>query len=286
MEPVERRVDVGQVTLSTRERNGGRPALLALHGLASNARWWDLVGERLAPRYRVIAADLRGHGLSDRPATGYDTETVAADVRALCDRLDIGEFVVAGHSWGAAVALTLAAAELQRCRGCVCVDGGVGDLRSFFGSSWEEAQVRMRPPAMSGITEALLRAWVGSGPLAEGSDADTAAEILRGNFEDAGDGTIRPRLDVGRHMEIAKHLYHFDSDAALLLTTCPVLLASAGDPQAPPPDRRPAVDHALHVLGERGRVAWIAGHHDLPVQRPGEVAAAIGDFINATTMEG
>jgi len=48
--------------------------LLALHGLASNARWWDLVAGRLAPEHRVVAVDLRGHGRSDRPDTGYGVD--------------------------------------------------------------------------------------------------------------------------------------------------------------------------------------------------------------------
>ena len=48
------------VKLACREHPGGPPAVLALHGLASNARWWDLVAARL--QMRLVAPDLRGHG--------------------------------------------------------------------------------------------------------------------------------------------------------------------------------------------------------------------------------
>ena len=56
----EYRVDTPRLALSVRDHAGGEPALLALHGLASNARWWDLVADRLVPAHRVIAVDLPG----------------------------------------------------------------------------------------------------------------------------------------------------------------------------------------------------------------------------------
>ncbi len=79
----EYRVDTPRLALSVRDHAGGEPAILALHGLASNARWWDLVADRLVPAHRVIAVDLPGHGLSDRPDTGYDFDTVSADLEGL-----------------------------------------------------------------------------------------------------------------------------------------------------------------------------------------------------------
>lgn len=50
----------GRARLSVREHPGGRPALVCLHGLASNARWWDLVARQLSPRFRIVAPDARG----------------------------------------------------------------------------------------------------------------------------------------------------------------------------------------------------------------------------------
>ena len=79
----EYRVDTPRLALSVRDHAGAEPAILALHGLASNARWWDLVADRLVPAHRVIAVDLPGHGLSDRPDTGYDFDTVSADLEGL-----------------------------------------------------------------------------------------------------------------------------------------------------------------------------------------------------------
>src|SRR5215469_610667 len=120
MEAIEvRRVPTSGPTLSVRDRPGGEPAILAMHGLASNARWWDLVGAELAPAHRVVAVDLRGHGQSDRPETGYDFDTVVADVREVVEALTPRPLVVAGHSWGASVALAYAAAHAERVLGAV-----------------------------------------------------------------------------------------------------------------------------------------------------------------------
>lgn len=61
---------------------------------------WHNVIERLAPRYRLIAPDLRGFGWTEAPAGGYDGETLARDQIALLDALKIKRAKVIGHDWG------------------------------------------------------------------------------------------------------------------------------------------------------------------------------------------
>jgi alpha-beta hydrolase superfamily lysophospholipase len=62
-----------------------RPTVLLIHGLAQTGLAWTPVARRLRRVARVIAMDLRGHGLSDSPLEGYDAETLAADVAAVAD---------------------------------------------------------------------------------------------------------------------------------------------------------------------------------------------------------
>lgn len=269
-------VDAGSLRLSVREHDGDEPAVVCLHGLASNARWWDLVAPLLAPR-RVVAVDQRGHGLSDKPDDGYDFDSVVADARGVVAALGLGPVVVAGHSWGASVALAWAAQDPDGVRAAVCVDGGVGDIRGYFGASWEQASRAMRPPDLVGVRAAALRGWVAQSGLARDGSVDTAAEILRGNFEDIGDGRLRPRLHVDRHMKIAYELYHLDSRALLSRVARPVLFVLALRADADP--RRAAVEDALGVLPAGSGVRWIEGIHDLPVQRPREVAEAMREFF-------
>jgi pimeloyl-ACP methyl ester carboxylesterase len=279
----ELRIPTRGPVISVRDHEGGEPALLALHGLASNARWWDLVAERLAPTNRVLAVDLRGHGLSDRPDDGYDFDTVAADVYDVVNELHPTPLAVAGHSWGASVALVYAANYPASTLGAICVDGGATDLKAYFGPSWAMAEQTMKPPALPGITAATLRAWMDSSPISEGSDPDTAASIMQANFEDdgSGKGTLRPRLALANHMQIAHHLYDLDGFEVMARTQCPVLFIPAGHPDHEDLPKVRAMERARGVLGERARVVWVDGVHDIPVQRPVEVAAAIADFLHS-----
>lgn len=271
--------------LARTDHPGAPPPLLALHGLASNRRWWDLVAARLP--HRLIAADLRGHGESPGPPAGYGFDAVAADVLALADDLGLERFAVAGHSWGAAVALWLAAGHPQRVLCCVCVDGGFSDLRERFPGGWKEAREALRPPDLVGVRRSTLARWAG-GQLAEGSDPASAAEILMGNFEpvdpgvtEIGDDTrLRPRLRLERHMEIARHLFELDSEALLARVPVPVTAVLAGGGQdAWERARRTGAERAGTLLGHRLRVRWVEGGHDLPVQRPAEVAEALEEAL-------
>ena len=280
MEAIQvRRVPTAGPTLSVRDRPGGEPSILALHGLASNARGWDLVGADLAPGHRVLAVDLRGHGQSDLPETGYDFDTVVGDLRQVVEALDPRPLVVAGHSWGASVALAFAAAQPDSVLGAVCIDGGATDLKAYFGPSWDVARETMRPPQISGITAEALRNWMVASPVSEGSDPATAAEIMLGNFEDDGAGHLRPHLHVEQHMQIARYLFELDGYEPMSRVRCPVLFIPAGAPDHEDTPKVHAMERAQSVLGDRARVVWIDGVHDLPVQRPHEVAAAIADFV-------
>ena len=99
--PVVRRVPAGELQLSIRERPGRERPFLLVHGLASNARTWDGVAQRLnAAGHHVVAIDQRGHGLSDKPSTGYDFAQITSDLRALIESLELRRPILAGQSWG------------------------------------------------------------------------------------------------------------------------------------------------------------------------------------------
>lgn len=87
----------------------GRPVVL-IHGLgASVATWRDNMAP-LAERLAVYALDLPGHGDSDKPDISYDSESMAAFVRAFADDLDLAEPALVGHSMGGGLALITALA--------------------------------------------------------------------------------------------------------------------------------------------------------------------------------
>lgn len=109
-------VDTGAVALHTTDLGTG-PALVMVHGLlvGSLASWYLTAAPALARTHAVRLYDLRGHGKSARPPTGYDTRTMADDLAALAADLP-GPIDVVGHSYGALVALRFAQAHPERVR--------------------------------------------------------------------------------------------------------------------------------------------------------------------------
>lgn len=101
-------VEGAGVELSYREHGDG-PAVLLIHGLASDAEAWETLLADLAADARVIAYDRRGYGASGMPEA-YERTTVseqAEDAAALLDRLAAGPALVCGDGLGALVALDL-----------------------------------------------------------------------------------------------------------------------------------------------------------------------------------
>ncbi|MEI2689174.1 MAG: alpha/beta hydrolase [Anaerolineae bacterium] len=87
---------------------GQGPPLVLLHGLGSSRNDWLMQLLVLIPRYRVVAVDLRGHGLSPKPPGPYHMELLTADVARLLARIDAQPAHVIGLSLGGAVAQQLA----------------------------------------------------------------------------------------------------------------------------------------------------------------------------------
>lgn len=80
------------------------PVVVLLHGWPQTSACWDQLTPLLPDRFRVIAPDLRGYGLSDKPQQGYSKRCMAADIVELLDGLGIEEVHLVGHDRGARVA--------------------------------------------------------------------------------------------------------------------------------------------------------------------------------------
>lgn len=107
-----RTVDVAPgVALRTETAGTGTPLVL-LHGFPQTRHMWRHVAADLAHDHRVVVPDLRGYGDSDKPAATspdvYAKRTMAADVVALADALEIDRFALVGHDRGALVAFRAA----------------------------------------------------------------------------------------------------------------------------------------------------------------------------------
>ncbi len=99
-----------------------KPAILCLHGRWGRAETWDAFIRHYGDRYRIIAPDQRGHGLSSRPASKYTAEEMAEDMIGLLDSLQIESAIVVGHSMGGRIAGFLAAQHPKRVKAVAILD--------------------------------------------------------------------------------------------------------------------------------------------------------------------
>lgn len=91
-------------------RDGSQgPTVLLIHGWTEHLAFWGPVARRLVDAgLRVVSIDQRGHGASDRGTAPYRPETLADDVRAWMEGLDLRDVVVGGHSMGGMAAMAFA----------------------------------------------------------------------------------------------------------------------------------------------------------------------------------
>jgi pimeloyl-ACP methyl ester carboxylesterase len=255
---------------ATRWAGTGTPVLL-LHGLASQRRFWNLVATDLAGR-PVCALDQRGHGDSDKPDGGYDLATVAADAATALDALGWSRAVVAGHSWGAAVAMTLAAEHPERVLAVVAIDGGLGSPLDEGGSR-DEWRERLAPPRFA-VPPGDLPAMLRSGPLAPWW-SDAVEQAVLPIFAVGDDGLARARLTFERHMAILEGLLDYDARDVLARVTAPCWLAAAiGDDEWSQAKTR-QLDRAVALLARPRAFALRGAVHDVPLQWPALIAGVV-----------
>jgi pimeloyl-ACP methyl ester carboxylesterase len=166
-----------------------RPPIVCLPGLTRNSRDFAELADHFAGRFRVIAPDFRGRGMSDRdpePAH-YVPPTYAADVLQLLDELEIDRAIFVGTSLGGLVTMLIAATQPQRIAAAILNDvgpeidqTGIDRIRSYVGRpvrfrDWDEAA-----EYISGVSRGLP---------ASHSHADWVRAARRVGKED-GDGII------------------------------------------------------------------------------------------------
>ena len=115
------------IDIAVHDSGGDGPALVLLHGYPQDHRCWLRVLPLLAPRFRCLAVDLRGYGASTAPAdddghTTYSKRSMARDLKAVLDQLDIERADIAGHDRGARVAYRFALDHPDRIRRLAVLD--------------------------------------------------------------------------------------------------------------------------------------------------------------------
>ena len=122
----------------------GRPLLL-VHGFPTSSWDWHLVWDALAEGRHLIACDMLGFGLSDKPTSGYSIHAQTEIQRALLEHLGVSEFDVLAHDYGVSVGQELLARRNEQGSGF-----GLGRILFLNGGLFPE-QHRMLPIQKLGI---------------------------------------------------------------------------------------------------------------------------------------
>jgi pimeloyl-ACP methyl ester carboxylesterase len=229
------------------------PPVLLVHGLGVSGSVFQPFARRLLPELAGVAPDLRGHGQSDAPATGYSATAYAADLAELIQALRLATpLPYIGHSLGALVGLALAEQHPELVRWLVLLDPPL-DPAARNAEVPEVYRLRSGPP---GALEAyLLERNPGGGSL--------LAEMLAREFRLASDAAFEAMLDASSYP--LKSL----RTPTLVLQADPTRGGLLGDS---------AARSATQTLGN-ARLEKIPGAtHALHASHPADVVAAIREF--------
>src|SRR3954451_21785729 len=194
----------GAIEIAFLDEGQGEPIVL-IHGFASNKQvnWvypgW--VAELTKNRRRAIALDLRGHGESSKPydPAQYGIATLAGDVTALMDHLNIDRADLMGYSLGARITGWLAYAQPQRLRSAVFGGLGIGLIKG--GGPGENVAEALEAPSLDDVTDPVGRTFRAFADQTR-SDRLALAACMRGSRglmskEDAGRIGVPVLIAVG-----------------------------------------------------------------------------------------
>jgi pimeloyl-ACP methyl ester carboxylesterase len=252
-------------------QTGQGPDLVLIHGIASNLGQWQLgTLPALVEHFRLTMYDLRGHGYSDMPTTGYTPDHMLSDFSALMDYLGIERTSITGHSYGGLVALCYAVHHPERVDKLIIADTGVPSVEQRGG----------RDAVLIGWRESLQRGGVDI-PDAKAEDIGYLIEQtlkLRGRSW-RGMGARRAIARLTRFTTTTSFAKEYREASSLTVDMirqiqAPVLLIYG--------DRSPltASFQALRDNLPNCRTATVAdGGHFYPLQHPETFVRHIKDFL-------
>ena len=279
--PTESWAQVGDLQMRYLDWSGEGHQVMALHGLASSAHWYDIVAPMLNDDCRIIAPDQRGHGQTTQATGGYDWKTLAEDIVGLMDHLGVERTTVLGHSWGGNVAIALAARFPERIDRLVMIEGGFLGGPSPMAATWEEFSSRLRPRNVSGRREEFLERL--RTQLAD-CWSDKLEFIVQTMVYEDEEGQIRDILQPENHAQVMWSMWNEPPSSILPHIHCPTLVVPAGpSPERAGSDfarmREQMVEAAVNAIKDC-RVHWIPSTiHDIGYHKPQELARLIMEFL-------
>lgn len=184
-------IQTNGIQLAYVDYGGSGEPLLLMHGLSANCRHFDgLITAGLATHFRVLAVDLRGRGLSDKPAgMVYAPADHARDIIGMLDALGIEKVLLGGHSYGGLMTMYIGAHYPERVKKMVILDAGI--MHPKVKDLIAPAIRRLGQPVES--FETYLAAMKQNPAYHQGVWNDDIVAYYRADVYDLPDGRVMPR---------------------------------------------------------------------------------------------
>jgi pimeloyl-ACP methyl ester carboxylesterase len=288
----DKRIKVDQIELQIREYEHAGDAIIFLHFSGANLMMWQQIIPYFQDFYRLILVDLRGHGKSDKPDTGYHIDEMAGDIIGIMQHLQLERAHIVGSSLGAEVGLSIAANFPEKVLSLVC-DGA---LSSEYGpySSWEGSETEF----LDHVARQLEK--MRNAPETVYPSVDALVDRSRGIFEkygwwnssmeaverygasmvEEGKYTKSPRKQA--MLDYMTHYFQCRFEAYYRKVRCPILMLPGEEIFGN--EREKNAMKGLNKLAAQGEIVEVSGwvHPYGWLLNPEEVSKAILKFLEGT----
>src|SRR5262245_28308415 len=244
------------------------PPVVCVHGVSAHGRRFrKLAEERLASRFRVLAPDLRGHGLSEQDPP-WDIATHLRDLEETLEELGLNAPAWVGHSFGGRLVLELAALKPERIRCAVLLDPAIQILPHV---GYDFAQQAATDHSFATADEAIEARLTGTALTPRAFVEEEAREHLTSS----PDGRLRWRCSRAAVATMYSELCREPAPAAAL-DGIPSLLVHASQFGLV---REEQLEEYEHVLGRGLEIVAVEGGHIVYWDAYEETADAVEKFL-------
>jgi pimeloyl-ACP methyl ester carboxylesterase len=272
--------------------------IVLLHGLSQQGDFWFPTIDALGSRYSTLSIDLRGHGESRNMPPNYHISQVSQDCIGLMDELEIDKACVVGHSWGASVALNIAARYPSRTASSVLIDGGAftpANIVEGGSITREDLNAALTPP-IGPFSEAELRShYLPADMLSSIDQRESVISAIARTYVEAPQGGFVTTIGFDRHMAVLEAFLDYNPDSDLRALAVHTWILMARDLFSPPtPLTTPALDSWAEARNQvetkvQGKMNialqhWYGAVHDVPLYWPIRVAQLISHAVLSTRL--
>lgn len=271
--------------------------LVFLHGLSQQGDFWLPVIDELGSRYSTLTVDLRGHGESRNMEPDYRIATISQDCFDLMDEVGMNSACVIGHSWGASVALNIAAQGLQyphRSASCILIDGGAftpANILEGGSLTRSELTTALTPPLGPFTEDELTDHYLPANIKLSIEQQKSVMSAIERSYVQAPNGGRVTSIGFDRHMAVLEAFLDYNPDSDLEALAVPTWILMARDVFASPTrgsldgwaGARSHVDTKVQGKMNIALQHWYGAVHDVPLYWPIQVSQLIAHVVTSAS---